>query len=69
MYTFILYNVYFTIFAELNPMDCLYQSLNVNIELMREDEPESQLLLNYIHSSCDTRSNGTMTQIYSQSTL
>ena len=44
------------IVAETNPLDYVYRSMGVELELMQEEEVESQYLLNYIHRSSNTQS-------------
>ncbi|XP_038075210.1 poly [ADP-ribose] polymerase tankyrase-like [Patiria miniata] len=42
---------------EINPLDYIYQSLGCQIRLMKEDDQETQLLLQYIHKTSEKEAN------------
>lgn len=49
---------------EVNPMDYIYRSLNCKIAQMREDEKESQYILQYIYNTADENKRPVVDRIY-----
>ena len=39
------------IISEINPLDYVYQTMGCKLELLKEDDWESQYILKYIYSS------------------